>query len=188
MPDVISEHSYQTCKLILTSESELSSSARLGAFRSLFLWGTDWEPEGSALGDADPLVRDRELDVLLPMYGLYSSAQSRTQGSHWDKRRIKRLRWISKHLLVWFLASSAILVLPVLFCPLERGAFFKSQLWYEARRCDESVKRTEFWDPFQGQRGREGWVKLVWGEAEEQAGVTHRAWMPLSWNIQPLNS
>lgn len=69
----------QRHKVILTSESELSSSARLGAFRSLFLWGTDWDPEGSALGDADPLVRDRVLDVLLPMYGLNSSAQSHTK-------------------------------------------------------------------------------------------------------------
>lgn len=66
----------------LTSESELSSSARLGAFRSFFLWGTDWDPEGSTLGERDPLVRDRELDVLLPMYGLNSSAQSHAGGSH----------------------------------------------------------------------------------------------------------
>lgn len=63
----------------------MSNSARLGAFRSLFLCGTDWDPDGSTLGDAEPLVRDRELDVLLPMRGLNSSAQSHTSDSYTGK-------------------------------------------------------------------------------------------------------
>lgn len=134
----------QTHKLILTSESELSSSARLGAFRSLFLWGTDWDPEGSTLGDADPLVRDRVLDTLLPMYGLNSSAQSHTQERVIQTKGGKSLEMNLKtlpHMILCILSYS--LNLFWLFCPWQKGkqTVFKSQrvfLGGKVKRCSES--------------------------------------------------
>ena len=61
----------------LTSESELSSSARLGALRSRFLWGTDCDPAASRREESDTaLSSDSVLDDLRPMYGLKSSAQN----------------------------------------------------------------------------------------------------------------
>lgn len=151
MPGVISANpsqSTQTHKLILTSESELSSSARLGAFRSLFLWGTDWDPAGSTLGDADPLVRDRVLDTLLPMYGLNSSAKSHTQERVIQTKGRKSLEMDLKTLPHIPCILCYALNLFWLFCPWQKGkqTVFKSQcvfLGSKVKRCSESY--TEDW-------------------------------------------